>query len=76
MPTWRVMNETSRSRRIGINGFCTAPIRAKARRSTTASSDVGNCQDTTVPARTPRAESAAAVASAAWRSCLRVSDLP
>ena len=34
VPTCWVMNDTSRSRRIGINGFWTAPIRDSATRST------------------------------------------
>ena len=48
VPTCWVMNDTSRSRRIGINGFWTAPILARATRSTTASIVVGNCHETTL----------------------------
>ena len=54
VPTWRVMKPTSRSRRIGMSGFCTAPSRASATITTIVSSVVGSCHETIVPVPTPR----------------------
>ena len=54
VPTWLVMKPTSRSRRIGMSGFCTAPSRASATITTIVSSVVGSCHETIVPAPMPR----------------------
>ena len=64
VPASRVMYVTSRSRRIGITGFCTAPSRGSAASSTIASIVVGSCQLTTDPALTPSAAKPAATAAA------------
>ncbi len=74
--TWRVMKVTSRSRRIGISGLCTAPSRARATITTTVSSVVGSCQETTVPRPIPCGVSAAATPAAASWSWRAVSDRP
>ena len=50
VPTWFVMNPTSRSRRMGMSGFWIAPRRASATITTIVSSVVGSCHETIVPA--------------------------
>ena len=50
VPTWFVMNPTSRSRRMGMSGFWIAPRRASATITTIVSRVVGSCQETIVPA--------------------------
>ncbi len=51
-----------------MTGVCTAPSRVRANESRAVSSRVGNCQATTLPARTPIPYSPAATRSARSRS--------
>ncbi len=58
------MKPTSRSRKIGRIGFCTASRRLSAATSTSDSIQVGSCHATTSPAPTPNWASPAAARSA------------
>ena len=77
VPTWFVMNPTSRSRRIGISGFWTAPRRASAVITTIVSSVVGELpRHDRALADAALRRAAAAVEAAASRSARPVSERP
>ncbi len=57
------MKRSSRSRKIGISGLLTAPMRMAARWRAVNCHQLGSCQETTSPGPTPSAASAAAMRS-------------
>ena len=69
---WRSMKESSRSRKIGISGLSTAPIREQARYIAVNSQPLGSCIATTSLRPTPRRARPTAMRSAMRASSRQV----
>ena len=69
---WRSMNESSRSRKIGISGLITAPMREQARYIRLNCHQLGSCMATTSSRRTPRRCRPTAMRSASWPTSRQV----
>ncbi len=72
LPACASMNDSSRSRKMGISGLSTAPMRAQARYSAVTSQPLGSWHDTTSLRATPSRLSPTAIRATNASSCRHV----